>query len=146
MLFGEGNGDDGHSTTTVLLTAIGGLFTAAITALTTAWAMLAKQRADGRKAAAEARKVEVDADREESRHSTTEARARQKIKQEDEAWAVGQARELYEQLRDRMDVLVAQERECQIRLATIETQYADLKLAHEETKARLVRLEGGHGP
>jgi uncharacterized iron-regulated membrane protein len=122
----------GEVNVTAILAALGGLLTT-LGGIAVAY----------RKGRAEARKVEVEADQQEAEVATEEARARQKIRQDDEAWAVKQARSLYQELRDRMDALTRQERDCQIRLATIETQYADLKLAHEEMKARLARLEGG---
>lgn len=72
---------------------------------------------------------------------TASRREDQDLDHAGEAWAVKQARSLYRDVKDRMDALWEQERQCQIRLATIETQYADLKQAHEDTKTRLANLE-----
>lgn len=118
---------------TVVLTGVGTFLTTAAGA----WVLIRKARSDQRQADVKTRGDEIAVD-------AKEARERQKIRQDDEAWAVKQARALYQEMRDRMDALVENERLCQIRLATIETQYADLKLQHEEVKARLARLEGDH--
>jgi predicted nucleic acid-binding Zn-ribbon protein len=135
----------GDVTLAAVLTAVGGFITAAVAAAVA----YSKGRADARKTAADARTVEVEADKQEAAIDAAEAKARQKIKQDGEAWAVKQAQEQYERLASRVDKIIESEARCQIRLATVETQYADLKeqhmelkRQHEETKARLARLEG----
>jgi hypothetical protein len=110
MLFGESN-NDGHSTTTVLLTALGGLISTIATALTTAWVML-------RKGSADVHKQEVDTHAKEVEVDVEEARERTKLRQDEEAWAVKEARQMYRELKKQTDSLWQEARDCHLRLAT----------------------------
>lgn len=75
--------------------------------------------------------------------SADEAKARQKLKHDEESWAVKQARDLYREMKDRVDSLWESERKCHLRLATSETRLASAVIRIRDLEHRLGIESGG---